>query len=202
MSYIALVTILHSEGGGSVREFSPGDAIPAGLLPSDTAARLEQGTALVRANSPEARIITTTPGGSPTMKDEPGTFFVAVHARALCTLRVVTRSNVELTIPPGAVFAADPGESGRAWRAGLVEPLGAVTTGADVSAFVAMRPGFEREALDDLRAHGGRQFKTLRSDYVTRIERAPKALPAARPIVLNLGGRDPSDTPLPPDAFC
>lgn len=134
--------------------------------------------------------------------NESAVSFVATHARALCTLRVVTRSNVELTIPPGAVFAVCPSEAGRAWRAGLIEPLSAAVTDADVSVFVAMRPGFEREALDDLRAHGGRQFRTHRSDYVTRIERAPKARPAARPIVLNLGGRDPSDTPLPPDAFC
>jgi hypothetical protein len=85
----------------------------------------------------------------------------------------------------------------------LVEPLGDIATDADFAAFQALRRGFEAEALDDLRRHGGQRFRTARGDYATEIQRASQPLPPARPVVLNLGGAESGDSPLAkmPDAF-
>jgi hypothetical protein len=55
--FIALVSISHGDGEGKSHRFKPGDRIAAGLLPLATAENLERDLAIVRADSPEAKLL-------------------------------------------------------------------------------------------------------------------------------------------------
>jgi hypothetical protein len=123
--------------------------------------------------------------------------FVLVYCRALVALRVTTVRHTDFTLDPGAVFAVCPYAAASAWRAGLVETVTAPTPETEGALF-AFQHGTERENIADWREHGGAQFSSQRTDFAMSIERAPTVLPAAKPIVLNLGGGEVGEKNLLP----